>query len=656
MCHLCSQITKNGYDGYGSSAFGDDAIAKPGEGTDVDDDLSEVGYSFIPSIISQVAATQNDLIDALAWGWKWAYPNWSYSFPQDPAEYFSPALGEEDGLPGPGYESIVGFWGFNDQQQTQIVSALSNIETFLPVAFLAAEEVEEGDLDEGEFFVDFRFAIAELIDYGYGSNGVGQEYELHGPGGGGSAEAVVPDPFLMNWRAMGDTWYISDVYDAPVPGSFASAAGLMHEFGHALGLKHGHQPQFVLSIGESEVDEDAFLFAKPEYVRDAPALPYEFDSQEYSVMTYRTYVGNDPFDRGPADLPSDLIDYPWTFMMLDVATLQHLYGANFGEGSNPGDTTYRFDSETGQMTIIDTVDGEHVTQPSLREKIFLTIWDGGGEDTYDFSNYTEDMHIDMRPGEWIAFSNAQLAQLGDGIYAKGNIANALLYEDDHRSLVDNVIAGRGDHAIIGNQADNYIYANEGDSRIYASAGNDVIDGGAGQDTVVYWETRASFEIALDSAGPLNVLKPNGEDMLIAIERAEFSDGSLIFDVESANLGYVYRLYAAALGRAPDEDGLRFWVETMDMVEGLESPIFIAEEFVASQEFQTVYGESSSPSVYIEDLYLNALSRPADEAGLDFWSEAMKQGADRAELLISFSESLESIGQKESDLAVGVWVV
>ena len=80
----------------------------------------------------------------------------------------------------------------------------------------------------------------------------------------------------------------------------------------------------------------------------------------------------------------------------------------------------------------------------LTNKIFRTIWDGGGNDTYDLSNYTTNMTIDLRPGQWSTFSTAQLADLGQsgGVdlhhAAIGNVANAQLYQGDARSLIENV--------------------------------------------------------------------------------------------------------------------------------------------------------------------------------------------------------------------------
>ena len=36
------------------------------------------------------------------------------------------------------------------------------------------------------------------------------------------------------------------------------------------------------------------------------------------------------------------------------------------------------------------------------DNIFMTVWDGGGSDTYDFGDFTGGLTIDLRAGHWIA--------------------------------------------------------------------------------------------------------------------------------------------------------------------------------------------------------------------------------------------------------------
>ena len=91
-------------------------------------------------------------------------------------------------------------------------------------------------------------------------------------------------------------------------------------------------------------------------------------------------------------------------MMLDIAAIQYMYGANYN--TNAGNTVYTFSTTTGEMFI----DGVGQGTPEIN-RIFRTIWDGNGVDTYDLSNYTTDLNIDLAPGGWSVFDTDQLALL-----------------------------------------------------------------------------------------------------------------------------------------------------------------------------------------------------------------------------------------------------
>ena len=68
-----------------------------------------------------------------------------------------------------------------------------------------------------------------------------------------------------------------------------------------------------------------------------------------------------------------------------------MYGANYN--TNSGNTVYKWSPTTGQMSINGVGQGA-----PAGNKIFMTIWDGGGNDTYDFSNYTTNLSVDLQPG------------------------------------------------------------------------------------------------------------------------------------------------------------------------------------------------------------------------------------------------------------------
>ena len=249
----------------------------------------------------------------------------------------------------------------------------------------------------------------------------------------------------------GDVWLaktgaIGLELDSPQRGNYAFHA-FLHETGHALGLKHGHEA------------ESGFL-----------ALPSAHDSMEYSVMTYRSYVG------GPlTGYTNGNWDFAQTLMQNDVAAIQAMYGANFT--TNATNTSYYWNKTTGQMSI----NGVAQSAPG-GNVILMNVWDGGGIDLYDFSDRTANMSVDLTPGGWINLGT-QLASLGAGHTAIGNISNSLLYNNDTRSLIEHVVSGAGHDSITGNVAANNIYGGAGNDAIYGGAGHDLLVGDAGNDSI-----------------------------------------------------------------------------------------------------------------------------------------------------------------------------
>ncbi|MBX5198241.1 RTX toxin, partial [Rhizobium sp. NZLR10] len=155
-----------------------------------------------------------------------------------------------------------------------------------------------------------------------------------------------------------------------------------------------------------------------------------------------------------------------------------MYGADYT--TNSDNTVYKWNPNQG----ITYVNGVAAITPAAN-RIFATIWDGGGIDTYDLSAYTTGLRIDLRAGGYSVFSQGQLSYLGGGPnngYARGNIFNALLYHDNVASLIENVQAGSGNDTIIGNEADNTLWGNAGNDSLSGGSGNDTLIGGTGNDT------------------------------------------------------------------------------------------------------------------------------------------------------------------------------
>jgi hypothetical protein len=286
----------------------------------------------------------------------------------------------------------------------------------------------------------------------------------------------------------GDSWYnhSSNRFDNPILGTYAYET-MLHETGHTVGNKHPH-----------------------EVAGSFPAMPTDRDSLEYTVMSYHSYVGS-----SLGGYTNSSNSYPQSLMMYDIAALQYNYGANFTTNSGP--TVYAWSPTTAELFINGVGQGAPVGNI-----VFMTLWDGGGIDTFDLSNYATSTNIDLQPGKWSTFSTKQIAKLSGTRSAIGNVANALIYKGNQASLIENVIGGSFNDIIVGNDANN---------TFTGGSGNDSLQGGAGNNTAVYSGPQASYLVAQNSDNSWTVSdqrsgSPDGTDALRSIQVLRFSDGSV----------------------------------------------------------------------------------------------------------------------------------
>jgi Metallo-peptidase family M12B Reprolysin-like len=204
---------------------------------------------------------------------------------------------------------------------------------------------------------------------------------------------------------------------------------IIHEMGHAFGLKHGHNGSLHGTL--------------------APQV----NDNEFSVMTYASYFGTNT-STGASEARAG--SSPQSYMMYDIAALQALYGANFGKVGTKA--TYTWNESTGQQLINNAAAAN--TGTTATQKIFSTVWTQGATATFDLSNFVQDQIDDLRPGHFLRFSDGQLADLNkdvaagtEGYIAQGNIYNALLYHGDLRSAVANLTTGGGNDTLVGNDRD-----------------------------------------------------------------------------------------------------------------------------------------------------------------------------------------------------------
>ena len=362
--------------------------------------------------------------------------------------------------------------GLNSLQQAAVRSALS---AWAAVANIEFVEVSESSSSVGVL----RFASTQTDFYGDMA----------------SAWGYLPSDY---WASGGDVWLSSmDAIEA-VSASYWRPGGegyllLIHEIGHALGLKHGFS--------------------------GASVLPASLDSRQHTVMSYTLhpdglYGSYDNTAKGYEYKYYDIA--PETPMPLDIATVQHLYGAN--NSYHSGNDVYTLDP----------------VGPTLS-----TIWDSGGTDTLNAANFTRPVLLDLEPGAYSSLpGGAEASQWRPGValtYGKNNLAIA------YGTTIENAVGGRGNDQLRGNSVNNLLQG---------GAGDDLMDGRDGIDTAVYSAGRASYLVQVLGAHHAVVSHQlpggDGTDTLLNIERLQFSDTRLALDLDG-NAGFVARLVGAVYG-------------------------------------------------------------------------------------------------------------
>lgn len=358
--------------------------------------------------------------------------------------------------------------GFNDIQQA---SAINAMQAWANVANITFTKVADTSTNVG----DIRFAwTSATIKDGKGVNAAW-------------GWTITPDSHPASadiWVSTADSSSANDPWST---GSF-NFMSLIHEMGHALGLKHPFE--------------------------DSPKLFTLADNRLYTIMSYtdepqNMYPSYESVDGVLKWVNKQIISE--TPMVLDIEAIQYLYGAN--TTYNIGNDIYSFD---------------------IAKPFFKTLWDAAGNDTITAANFTSGCIIDLTPGSYSSLKYLPPANSGSVTPTYDGTNNLGIA---YGCIIENAIGGSGNDTLTGNASNN---------QMTGGAGDDSINGSTGIDTSIYASSRAAYQLAKIEIGFTVSGGSDGADTLTGIERLLFTDKKIAIDLDG-NAGKTAKILGAVFG-------------------------------------------------------------------------------------------------------------
>lgn len=282
--------------------------------------------------------------------------------------------------------------------------------------------------------------------------------------------------------------------DGTTAGTYGYAT-ILHEIGHAIGLKHP---------GNYNAGDTSGSAGTP------PFLPASEDNVGNSLMSYNDHVSG---------LSAS------TLMPYDIAALQYLYGANTTTGA--GASTYSFTDVAALQTVYDT----------------------SGTDVFDFQALSQGVTVNLAAG-----THSSVGLATSGVAAASNLAIAydtVIENAVGSNYADSIQGNASANTLTGGAGNDTLLGLDGADVLYGGLGNDVIYGGTGGDTIyagqndddIYGgqgddriESGLGGDTIASGLGNDTLLAGQGDDLLLAGQGDDNLQGGLGNDTLAGGLG------------------------------------------------------------------------------------------------------------------------
>lgn len=501
--------------------------------------------------------TGNNTIDLLIYGMQWANTNISYSFIVPGISYFSASY--------PDTSLFQNIQALSLAQQNAFNSALSAWSNVAAINFVQSA-------DNSTTVGDIRVAFSWSTSATTANEAAFTYLPSTNPAGGD----IWINPTAND--SLGGYANGTFAYSNFQQGSYAYYT-LLHELGHAIGLKHPFET--------SPYNTDAVTPAGTGW-----------DSRSYTLMSYTTLSGH-----------PDAIGFsfnPTTPMVLDIAAIQSMYGANYA--FNAGATTYSFNDNPGQH-------------------YFQTIWDGGGNNAISYSGNTSSV-IDLRPGYGSTIGNPVYAETATNpnAYLVNNVWIAYGTHIDTAVVTgygNNTLQANNDgDTLIGGSGNDTFIGGTGNDTFKAGSGNDTINGGGGTNTCIFAGNSLQYNILLGTENSAVVSDAiagfNVSDTLTNIQRLHFADTNIAIDI-NGNAGTTAMILGAVFGAASEANKQYVGIGLSLLDGGMSS------QNLTTLALNAELGAGFSNAAEINLLYQNLVGSLPSASDLNYWTGTLTSG-------------------------------